>query len=172
MRLSRETLTARFDAFTRFINGPQLVAVILQIMRPPPEAGRNFQNRAGWQKLANARENCAVPIAQRNCPTVPTIPRPPLSNRTSRNGSQYSQYVLSNSLALRKSPFRPAVDIRYRSESRKFAPNAISLPVLRQLYAYEDRLLVGLRLQSISSHHRTVLSPNAKSCVPRAEPWK
>src|SRR5438034_11090156 len=46
---------------------------------------------------ANNREfavELCRPIAQRNCPTAPTIPRLPLSNRTSWDGSQYSRFAL------------------------------------------------------------------------------
>ncbi len=68
MRLCSETPPTRFDAFTRFINGPQLVAVIFEIVRPPPETGRNFQNRADRQKLANTRENCSVPLRSGTAP--------------------------------------------------------------------------------------------------------
>src|SRR5436190_21478544 len=55
------------------------------------------RSRAQFPKpcqLAETRE-CAEKlcrtIAQRNCPKGPTMPRPPLSNRTSWNGSQYNQ---------------------------------------------------------------------------------
>src|SRR5262245_26720724 len=68
MRLTRKTLLACFDTRARLINGPQLVAVILQIMRPPPEAGGDFQNRARWQTLANPRKNCAGPLRSRAAP--------------------------------------------------------------------------------------------------------
>jgi len=70
MRMTRETLLTRFDTVVRFINGPHLVAVILQIMRPPPEAGRDFQNSAGWQTLANPRKNCANPLRGRAAPRL------------------------------------------------------------------------------------------------------
>lgn len=50
------------DAFTRFINGPQLVAKVLQKMRPPSKPGRDFQNRPCWQTIANTWKNCAVPL--------------------------------------------------------------------------------------------------------------
>lgn len=68
MRINRESVAARFNAFTRFINSPQLLAIIFQIMRPPPETGRNFQNRARWQKLANSRKNCALPLCSGTAP--------------------------------------------------------------------------------------------------------
>ena len=61
-RLSGETLATRFDAFIRAINGPQLLTIIFEIVRPSPEPGGNFQNRAGWQEIANARKNCAGPL--------------------------------------------------------------------------------------------------------------
>ena len=70
MRIRRETLATCLDAFTRFINGPQLLAVILQIMRPPSEAWRNFQNRASRQTIANTRKNCAVSLRMRGAPWV------------------------------------------------------------------------------------------------------
>ena len=45
MRNTRKPLPARFDAIVRFINRPQFVAIILQVVRPPPEPWRDFQNR-------------------------------------------------------------------------------------------------------------------------------
>ena len=68
MRNARKTLLTRFDALVRFINRPQFVAVILQIMRPPPEPGGNFQNRIRRQTLANARKNRAGPLRARAAP--------------------------------------------------------------------------------------------------------
>src|SRR5207244_7316609 len=50
------------DTFTRAIDNLQVLAVIFEIMRPSPESGRNFQNRAGWQEIANAGKNCAGPL--------------------------------------------------------------------------------------------------------------
>ena len=58
----RKTLLTRFDALTRLINGPELVAVVLQIMCPSPESRRNFQNRAGWQAITNTRKDGAGPL--------------------------------------------------------------------------------------------------------------
>ena len=66
--MARKTLTARFDTVTRLINRPQPVAVVLQIMRPPPEPGGNFQNRIRRQTLANARKNRAGPLRARAAP--------------------------------------------------------------------------------------------------------
>ena len=57
IRVAGETLLTCFDALARLINGPQLVAVVFQIMRPPPEPGRDFQNGACRQTLANPRKN-------------------------------------------------------------------------------------------------------------------
>ena len=37
-------------------------------MRPSPESGCNFQNRAGWQTIANPRRNCAGPLRSRTAP--------------------------------------------------------------------------------------------------------
>ena len=68
MGMTGKTLLTRFHTFVRFINGPQLVAVILQIMRPPPEPGRDFQNRVRGQTLANPRKNCAGPLRGRATP--------------------------------------------------------------------------------------------------------
>src|SRR6266478_6102470 len=68
VRVSRETPPTRFDAFARFINGPQLVAVILQKMRPSSKAGRNFQDRPSRQTIANARKNCAGPLGGGTAP--------------------------------------------------------------------------------------------------------
>ena len=68
VRITRKTLPTRFDAIARFINSPKLLAVILQIICPPPEPGGDFQNRAGRQTLANARKNCAVPLRSRAAP--------------------------------------------------------------------------------------------------------
>ena len=70
MRSTGKTLLARFDTIVRFINGPQLVAVILQIMRPPPEPWRDFQNRFRRQTLANPRKNCAGPLRGRAAPRL------------------------------------------------------------------------------------------------------
>src|SRR5262245_20705176 len=68
MRMTGETLLTRFDTVVRFINGPQLIAVILQIMRPSSEPGRDFQNRVRRQTLANPRKNCAGPLGSRAAP--------------------------------------------------------------------------------------------------------
>src|SRR4030095_16518756 len=68
MRMTRKTLLTRFDTLARLINSPQLVAVILQIMRPPPEPGSDFQNRPRRQTLANSRKNCAGPLRGRAAP--------------------------------------------------------------------------------------------------------
>jgi len=68
MRNTRKTLLTCFDTLVRFINRPQFVAVILQKMRPPSEPGRDFQNRARRQTLANPRKNCADPLRGRTAP--------------------------------------------------------------------------------------------------------
>jgi len=68
IRNTRKTLLARFDTFTRLINGPELVAVVLQVMRPPPESRRDFQDRAGWQALTNTRKDCARPLRSGTAP--------------------------------------------------------------------------------------------------------
>jgi len=68
VRISRETLATGFDTFTRAIDNPQVLAVIFEIMRPSPESGRNFQNRAGWQEIANARKDCAGPLCSGTAP--------------------------------------------------------------------------------------------------------
>ena len=70
MRNTCETLPARLDTLVRFINRPQFVAVILQIMCPPPEPWRDFQNRIGRQTLANPRKNCARPLRGRAAPRL------------------------------------------------------------------------------------------------------
>src|SRR5436309_12665691 len=70
MRNTRKTLLTRFDTIVRLINGPQFVAVILQIMRPPPEPGCDFLNRARRQTLANPRKNCAGPLRGRAAPRL------------------------------------------------------------------------------------------------------
>src|SRR5437016_14376651 len=62
VRDGRKTPATRLDAFTRFINGPQVVTIILQKMRPPSKSGGDFQNRACWQTITNAWKNCAVPL--------------------------------------------------------------------------------------------------------------
>src|SRR5207247_10227140 len=66
----------------------------------PSDNASTARTRAQFPKscpLAETRE-CAEKlcrtIAQRNCPKGPTIPRLPLSNRTSWNGSQYNQDVV------------------------------------------------------------------------------
>src|SRR6266496_6175737 len=68
VRTGRETLETRFDAFCGLINSPKLFAVIFEIMRPPAEAGRDFQNCAGWQEIANARKDCAGPLCGGTAP--------------------------------------------------------------------------------------------------------
>src|SRR5215472_10614830 len=68
VRVSRETLATRFDAFARAINNPQFPAVLFQIMCPSPETGPNFQNRARRQTIANPRKNCAVPLRSGTAP--------------------------------------------------------------------------------------------------------
>lgn len=70
MRMTRETLLTGFDTIARLINGPQLLAVILQIMRPPPKPGSDFQNRARRQTLANPGKNCAGPLRGRAAPRL------------------------------------------------------------------------------------------------------
>src|SRR6266498_2871624 len=62
VRISCESVPARLDAFIRFIDDPQLLAVILEIMRPSSKARRNLQNRASWQKVADARKDGAGPL--------------------------------------------------------------------------------------------------------------
>src|SRR5437867_3199694 len=37
-------------------------------MRPPPEPGRDFQNRTHRQTVANSRKNCAGPLCSRATP--------------------------------------------------------------------------------------------------------
>src|SRR5438093_13248007 len=45
-------------------------------MRPPPEPGRDFQNRTRRQTLANPRKNCAGPLRGRAAPRLrPFLPR-------------------------------------------------------------------------------------------------
>ena len=61
-------LATGLDTFTRAINNPQVFAVIFQIVRPPPETGRDFQNCAGWQEIANPRRNCAGPLRSGTAP--------------------------------------------------------------------------------------------------------
>src|SRR5262245_660995 len=68
MRYTGKTLLTRFDALVRFINSPQLVAMILQIMRPTPEAGGDFQNGAGWQTVLNTRKDSAKPLRRGSSP--------------------------------------------------------------------------------------------------------
>src|ERR1700756_5313362 len=76
MRNTRKTLPTRIDTVARLINSPQLVAVILQIMRPSSEPRRDFQNRVRWQTLANPRKNCAVPLRRRPAPRLrPSLAR-------------------------------------------------------------------------------------------------
>src|SRR6476619_572182 len=70
MRNTRKTLPARFDTIARLINGPQFVAVVFQIMGPPSEPWRDFQNRACRQTLANPRKNCAGPLRGRAAPRL------------------------------------------------------------------------------------------------------
>ena len=70
VRMTGETLLTRLDTVVRFINRPQLVAIILQVMRPPPKPRRNFQNRARRQTLANPRKNCAGPLRGRAAPRL------------------------------------------------------------------------------------------------------
>ena len=70
MRMTRKTLLARFDTLIRFINSQQLVAVILQIMRPSSEPRPDFQNRVRGQALANPRKNCASPLRGRAAPRL------------------------------------------------------------------------------------------------------
>src|SRR6059036_2403525 len=68
VRISRETLATGFNTFTRAIDNPQVLTVIFEIMRPSPESGRDFQNRAGWQEIANARKDCAGPLCSGTSP--------------------------------------------------------------------------------------------------------
>src|SRR6266404_7776653 len=70
VRVTRETPPTRFDAFARFINGPQLVAVILQKMRPSSKAGRNFQDRPGRQTIANPWKDRAGPLRGGSAPRL------------------------------------------------------------------------------------------------------
>ena len=62
MRLSRETPTTRFDTFTGRVDHPEFLTIIFEIMRPPPKAGRYFQNRPGWQAISNTRKDGAGPL--------------------------------------------------------------------------------------------------------------
>src|SRR6476620_11235316 len=70
MRNTRKTLLTRFDTIVRFINGPKFVAVILQIMRPPPEPRRDLQNGSHRQTVANPGKNCAGPLRGRAAPRL------------------------------------------------------------------------------------------------------
>src|SRR5215471_16452997 len=70
MRMARETLLTGFDTRARFINRPQLIAVVLQIMRPPSEPRRDFQNRIRRHTVANTRKNCADPLRGRTAPRL------------------------------------------------------------------------------------------------------
>src|SRR5207249_10090591 len=47
---------------------PDTQAEIFQLRRPPHESGSNFQNRTGWQEIANAGKNCAGPLRSRTAP--------------------------------------------------------------------------------------------------------
>jgi len=62
VQIGGEPLATRLNAFTRFINSPEFVAIIFEIVRPSTETGRDFQNRADWQAMANARENRRRPL--------------------------------------------------------------------------------------------------------------
>src|SRR2546427_12933389 len=75
MRISGETLATRFDAFSDAINHPQALAIIFQIMRPPSETGRDFQNGFRRQTIANPRKNGARPLRGRTAPRLrPFLP--------------------------------------------------------------------------------------------------
>src|SRR5882724_8336554 len=62
MRINSETLTAGFDTFLGAINDPQLLAIIFEVVRPPPKTRRNFQNRPGWQAISNTRKDGTGPL--------------------------------------------------------------------------------------------------------------
>src|SRR5206468_3173989 len=68
MRLSRETPTTRFDTFIGGVNTPKFLAIIFEIMRPPPKAGRYLQNRPGWQAISNTRKDGTGPLGGRTAP--------------------------------------------------------------------------------------------------------
>jgi len=68
MRLGRETPTTRFDTFIGGVNNPEFLTIIFEIMRPPPKAGRYFQNRPGWQAISNTRKNATSPLRGRTAP--------------------------------------------------------------------------------------------------------
>ena len=68
VRMTCKTFPAGFDTVARLIHGPQLVAVILQIMRPASEPRSDFQNRSRRETLANSRKNCAGPLRGRAAP--------------------------------------------------------------------------------------------------------
>ena len=65
---TRKPLPTRVDTFARLINSPQLVAVILQVMRPPPEPWSDFQNRVRRQVLANPWKDCSGPLRSGTAP--------------------------------------------------------------------------------------------------------
>src|SRR5579884_1350439 len=66
--LGGETPATRFNALAGAVNGPELFAVILEIVRPAPKPGRNFQNRIRGKALTNARKNRAEPLCRRTAP--------------------------------------------------------------------------------------------------------
>src|SRR5436190_6779511 len=68
MRINSETPTARFDTFLDAINNPQILAIIFEIVRPPPETRRDFQDRFRRQAITNARKNGAEPLRRRRSP--------------------------------------------------------------------------------------------------------
>src|SRR6266446_5394786 len=68
MRINSETPTARFDTFLGAINNPQLLAIIFEVVRPPPKTRRNFQDRLRRQESTNAWKNGTEPLRRRRSP--------------------------------------------------------------------------------------------------------
>src|ERR1044071_542587 len=69
-RLSREPLTTRFDTFVGGVNNPEFLAIILEIMRPPPKAGGYLQNRPSRQAISNTGKDGTRPLRGRSPPRL------------------------------------------------------------------------------------------------------
>jgi hypothetical protein len=70
VRLSRETPRTRFDTFTGGVDNPEFLTIIFKIMRPPPKAGRDLQDRPSCQVISNTRQDGAGPLCGGTAPRL------------------------------------------------------------------------------------------------------
>jgi len=61
-RVVTEAAAARFETVGGFLHQPQIVAMVLKVVRPPAETGGDFENCASREPIANPREDHTGPL--------------------------------------------------------------------------------------------------------------